>query len=492
MTGPSAPVAGTATTWKENRVLARSVDLLSARPLLFVLVVALAVRVFIAVVLTRYFSGTLVLDDTTYHFLAQQMAEGQAGTWDNFIHGLYWSTASFTVPVTFLYKVFGPLPIVGQLFAAVMGTFAAVFVTRLALEFLAPRWALVAGMIVALLPSQAFWSSMLMKDASVWFALTGLGAAVAAAAQATGKRLALLGVLAASLLLMLTYLRLHTLVVAVWALMIAAFFSGKQARAARITGALFLAIMIPWIFGAIGPAGVSLIMNHGSLEERRFENAQGAKTAIVPTGAQGVEVDDIEVAQLEQRATQLEQRATQLEQRATKVEDSDEVRAEELRREVRALNAKVEAVRAKIKAVEPPDNEAIPSVPAGGDGSLNPNLSHLPRGLSVMLLEPFPLPFEGSASLRLARLESLLWYPLLVFAAVGLWHARSHLRALLFPIMAGSGILIMYALSEGNIGTAHRHRGELVWIVALLAAFGMSKLVETRGRTSPNATLPSG
>lgn len=78
--------------------------------------------------------------------------------------------------------------------------------------------------------------------------------------------------------------------------------------------------------------------------------------------------------------------------------------------------------------------------------------------------------------------ESLLWYPILILAAIGLWQARAHLRILLFPIMAGAGILLMYALSEGNVGTAHRHRGEIVWVIALLAAYGASRLFRNRAR----------
>lgn len=103
-----------------------------------------------------------------------------------------------------------------------------------------------------------------------------------------------------------------------------------------------------------------------------------------------------------------------------------------------------------------------------------------------MLLEPFPLPFTGSAPLRLARMESLLWYPLVLLAAVGLWIARRHLRVLLFPIVVGGGILFMYALSEGNVGTAHRHRGEFVWVVVLLAALGARHLTSRR-TPSPEA-----
>ena len=33
------------------------------------------------------------------------------------------------------------------------------------------------------------------------------------------------------------------------------------------------------------------------------------------------------------------------------------------------------------------------------------------------------------------------------------------------PTLLGAGMLMGYALTEGNLGTTFRHRGELVWIV---------------------------
>lgn len=89
-----------------------------------------------------------------------------------------------------------------------------------------------------------------------------------------------------------------------------------------------------------------------------------------------------------------------------------------------------------------------------------------------MLLEPLPVPLTGSLSLKLARVESLLWYPLLALAAVGVWVAFRNLRVSAYPLLAGGAILLVYALAEGNIGSAHRHRGEFVWVVAFLAALG--------------------
>jgi hypothetical protein len=64
--------------------------------------------------------------------------------------------------------------------------------------------------------------------------------------------------------------------------------------------------------------------------------------------------------------------------------------------------------------------------------------------------------------------------------------AFKRLRVTLFPLVAGSGVLALYALAEGNIGTAFRHRGEFVWVVALLAAMGAFRIAE-RYRKRPDS-----
>lgn len=480
MTATSSTAASSSTSNAFSVV--RLKEFLWAHPALSVFLLALIVRVFISTVLTRYFSGTLVLDDTTYHAMAAQMASGQTDHWDDFTNTLYWATATFMLPVTGLYKIFGPVTIAAQLLIAVVGSFAAFFVARLAGEFLEKKWAFAAGAIVALLPSQAFWSSMLMKDAFVWFVLSALALTLAVAARSTGPRLFCYGGIAALLLVALSYLRLHTLVVASWALIIGCFFGIKLFRAWRIGVFVATALIVPMVLGGIGLAGIGLVTNAGSLEDRRFQNALGANTAVVdisqPPPGSGVVPPETqqEVSSLETDAASAESKAQALLAAAEEVENGRRERAERLRERAADLAAEAESLRAAAAAALAEAGTPV----AVGDAPLDPDLAHLPRGLSVMMLEPLPLPFSGSPALKLARLESLVWYPLLALAAIGLWNARHHARTLAFPVIAGAGILVTYALTEGNIGTAHRHRGEFVWVVALLAALGMKHLMGSR------------
>ena len=454
------------------------------RPFLSLFFLALIIRLSL-VALSDLFEG-FVLDDGTYHAMATDMASGDISNWDDFTYSLFWRTASFLGPVTLLYKLFGPEIVVGQIFVAFVGATSVVVVTRLALEFLSVRWALVVGVVLALLPSQAFWSAQLMKDASVWLALSGLALAVAIANRSTGRKLLAAGLAVGVILCALAFLREHTLVVAAWATMIASLAGIARARVARISGAIVLGITIPWVVAAIGPAGLNLVTNAGSLAEIRFKMAQGANTAVVDTTPGGPEADLNSVvlarkkveAQIAELETDPEASEADPDQEAG---EAREQRLAELRAQAAALLAKQTRLQEPAPGAQLSDEES----------ALDPNIAHLPRGISVMLIEPLPLPFTGSPSLKLARLESLIWYPILFFGGYGLWLARSRLRALLFPILAAGGVLLMYALAEGNVGTAFRHRGEAVWAIVLLAALGLSQLSARRSRQKSGA-LESG
>jgi len=454
-------------------------------PFLAVFIIAMFARLVIIVLIGSYFTGRYVLDDETYNFMATDMAAGTTDTWDAFTHSLYWRTAAFLGPVTLIYKIFGPVKPIAQVFVALLGAGAALLALRLAMEFLERRLAILVGVTVALLPSQAFWSSMLMKDAAVWLSLTGLALLVAVAGRSSGKRLVMCAVGVALVLATLAFLREHTLVVATWAMMLGAVAGGRVQRVPRIAGAVLIGITIPWFVGGIGPAGLGLVTDAGSLAERRFFNAVGANTAVIDTSAQEAAEKESGAAALETEARDVSAHAEELaaaaENAAARRARALKLRAERLEERVAQLRAEAEALRAAAAAAIADANADV----SLGDAPLDPNIVHIPRGLSVMLIEPLPVPFSGSVSLKLARLESLLWYPLLALAMIGLWHARRHMRVLVFPILVGGGVLFMYALTEGNVGTAHRHRGELVWVVVILAALGLSRVAERRrGRTS--------
>jgi hypothetical protein len=390
---------------------------LRRHPALAVLLLALVCRVVAAVVLNTAFHGSVFEDDSTYSLLAEQRANGATAQWDAYTRTLYDTTWTFSGPLALLYKVFGPSVLLGQLLAAAFGAATAGLVTRTAQEVVPTRWAVAAGAVVALLPSQVLFSSLVLKDAAVWAVLAGLALTSAVLGRSTGRRAVALIAGLTLLLFLLGHLRVHTLVAASWAAALAACFGVAELRRRRAGAVAVVALVLPWLF-ALGPAGLGLVLDaQGTLEARRQANAVGASTAVVPTPGPS------------------------------------------------SGAGSKPAARPRAAA----ENAAA-------------NLRYLPRGLEVMLLEP--LRPSSNRRVQLALAENLLWWPLLLLGVVGLWAARGRMRVLAFPILVAGAIAVLYGLSEGNLGTAFRHRGEIVWAVALLACVGAAQVAARRRASS--------
>lgn len=488
----------------------RAVRWATDHPVLASFGIALFIRLLVIVLLQTVVDDSLfALDDDTYSGMATQAASGDTSPWDDFTRGLYNRTFGFTGPLTLLYKIFGPNKVLGQILVAVVGAATAAGVAALATRMLSPRWGLTGGLTIAFLPSQIIWSSLLLKDPFVWATLAFLALACSYALGAARRKWIYSAVGIALLLTLLTYLRNHTLVVAAWAAAFAAIVAASPPRLPRIAAVLLVATAVPLVFG-LGPGGISVVTSAGSLEARRLANAQGANTAFIevePTpeetqattgvGSGGIGPDAApppEVAEAEEELeTQREAVAALISEVAAVEEDlataagdgAAEAKRrkllrlqEALREEQRLLEAEKEHLAQLVAALPTPQPPV--SAPDIEPETLAPDVAHLPRGLFVMLFEPVPWGPPGSSTLQMARLESLVWYPLLLLAVVGLWASRRHLRDMTFPLLVGGGVLIVYALTEGNIGTAYRHRGEFVWVVVLLAMLGANALLEKR------------
>jgi hypothetical protein len=395
----------------------RARELVVRHPVLSVFLVALLARVVVALITANVAGGSLFSDDSTYVRLAQQKASGDIGDWDDYTYSLYKTTSTFSVPLTLLFRVVGPSPLAGMLLVGLFGALAAALTTRTAMEVVSRPWSLVAGGVVALLPSQVLFSSLVLKDASVWAVLTALALLCAITGRVRGWRMLPLFALTSGCLYLLGNLRVQTLVAAAWAVALAALFSDPEQRWRRMAAAVGVAIVLPWTF-SLGPAGLTFVADaQGTLEERRLANAQGAATAVVGKP------------------------------------------------------------KPKPTATPTPGTAAPP---VSGDDAAAANLRYLPTGLRVVLLDPMPWNAGGNRRVQFALLENLLWWPLLGLAVVGALRMRTAGRAIAFPLLAGSAIAFLYALSEGNFGTAYRHRGEFVWAAAILAAVGLAHLWSTR------------
>lgn len=448
-----------------------AIDFACRHPVLVVFVLALVVRLIAATAMDIFLDRSLILDDTGYTQLAADRASGESYWWEPTKHTQYDRNGVFLVPLTALFWVFGPVPLVGQAFAAAMGAVAAALTTRVALELIEPRWAVWAGCAVALLPSQVFFSSLILKDALVWAVLASAAAALATAGRNRGWRLAIYLVPCAVALLALTRLRAHTAIVAAWALGLAAWFGMQSQVRFRAPAALLMAVAVPWI-GGLGPAGVSYLTSLNSVAGYRQAQATGNTPIVTPTTQAAPIIPD-----------------------AVQPGESGEFEG--------PANG---GSGAKSGTTPPPTSDSLqePSVaadegwyptaaPAPGETpkpTAGSELRHLPTGLAVMLIEPHPFRRAPNTQVWLAKAEMLLWYPLLGLAVVGLISilrtGPRAFRAAAFPVLVGGASLFVAALAEGNFGTAFRHRGEFVWVVSLLAAVGLRHVwLRRRGIHAP-------
>jgi hypothetical protein len=127
------------------------------------------------------------------------------------------------------------------------------------------------------------------------------------------------------------------------------------------------------------------------------------------------------------------------------------------------------------------------------DNSVTASLKAIPGGLAAFYFRPFPWEAIGEQSLifRLAAVENLLWFVLYGFALFGirpLW--RRHPVIVIFGssffLTAGLGA----SVTQGNIGTAFRHRLQVLWVVALLAVVGGERLWTRWQSSSDEPGLP--
>ena len=207
-----------------TRQLAHSAAAVATRrPMVTVVSVALFVRLAAALVLWSR-GGYTIPDEGQYVELARYVASGRGA--DAWAHGygqsLYDSTYAFSGLLTDLFRILGPHRILGQLIATAFGAVTAGVAAWLARRVVTSGWALAAGLLVALVPSQVLWSSVVLRESMVWAAAGAVAVATTIAARGrSARQLGAAGLIGGAGLIALGFLREQTAFIAVWALLIA-------------------------------------------------------------------------------------------------------------------------------------------------------------------------------------------------------------------------------------------------------------------------------
>jgi len=442
------------------------------RPVLAIFLLALAARVTFAIISALVVDGYLIPDENQYVAVARLASDGELdhSVWNGYGPSLYKATGAFTVPLTILFWLLAPWRILGQLFAAVLGAGTAALTTRMGLEILPRRWALTAGILVALLPSQVLWSSVVLRESAVWFCLAGIATITILARKAEGaRRIGMLLAVAAVLLLALGFLRGQTFVAAAWMFPLAMVLHRETRRRALVGGALVLALFVP-VVAETGIGGISLVERVvpalGTVRAHLSMNADSSFRPATTIPAQSAAGPDLTP----------DRPRDPNRPRGSGGGDPGELPVET-------------TTTVPLPAVLEPSSGSTRHVIESTTGTtyvvqetVGANLRAIPAGLVATLFRPWPWDRPTGASLVLALLENLLWYVLYAVAALGVWHAARSRSLPAFPLLAIVSIVLVAAVTQGNVGTAFRHRGQLLWALALLVAFGGHAIERARGR----------
>lgn len=439
---------------------------LQRRPLLVVAVLAGTLRLVFALVSFAVNDPWLIPDEGQYVGLATSVASGRgAEAWfPGYGQSLYDGTRAFMVPLAALFEVVGPSRLVGQLWAAAFGVGTAVGTALLARMVAGNRAALIAGGLVAALPSQVLWSSTVLRESLVWFGLVLVALGMARSYEPGRSPVAPLALVAAALL-GLGYLRVQTMLAAAGAAVLVAWLLPRPQRRARGSLALAAALTIPMVVG-IGPFGVNLLRE--SLPElgmTRTKLSAGAESAFTPA---------VTVLPTEPGITEPPHKPGTTEP-AHKPGTTDAAPQDPDEK-----TAAPEVTTPRHPHTIQTNDGTVYAV----DEGLTADVGALPRGLVATTLRPFLWEPRTSITLRLASLENVLWYGLYAVAIAGAWAGRRRLDVLAVPLVTAGALVVGGALTQGNLGTAFRHRGQIFWIIALLASLAIEQRLVARSATS--------
>ena len=478
---------------RDNLVVARRWAL--DHPVLVVALVALVARAMVATVLNVSDTWSLAPDAGQYLAVAEASADGRIKVfWLGYGESLYRSTWAYTAQIAALFEIFGPFRSLGQAVSVAYGALTAAATASLALRVVRRPFALGAGLIVALAPSQVLWSSVALRESLVWAVLAIVGLILLRVKPTSNQRSVLIVVAWLGLAyLALVHLRNQTAFLMLWSAACALAISPGN-RLARVSLAVLFLIAVPWSVGRSIADLEFLSRSAGRLGTVRTYMAMEAETAIVApelylpdSSRNGTSVLDADggVATAVPSGTVVRKSAVEPLDGQTPSSTSTTlvVRAEgdqvdavsTTTAHVGVLDRTIEESEAGQKFVIDLEGRAV-SV----HNDLSATLSAFPRGLVAVSIRPFPWEEWTSSRRFMASAESVFWLPLIIAAGAGIWCRRRELALIAFPALLAVTVLVSGAVTHGNLGTAFRHRGQILWALAVLASAGLQWWVDRR------------
>jgi hypothetical protein len=528
-----------------ERALNRLVNMFTERPVLAIFAIAFFIRFVVAVGSNALHDGTLIPDEGQYLIVATLASKGElsSGMWGGHMTSLWSASRTFFYPLTAMFWLFGPSRFIGQLLPVLFGAVTAAATTAMASSVLRRSYALLAGLIVALFPSQVILSSVVLRESFVWAGLAGAAVAVGYfQRQDSTGRIVGSGLLAALSIFAIFWLRLQTAALALWCLFFT-LLTGRGRRSLRVLSAVCVLAVVPWLAGA-GPGAITFLESGisragsthawmalkaessfldlrappGTSDRLAWEQELSNVQAPVDTNVQAPVDTNVQApvdTNVQAPVDTNVQAPVDEDPRSSNV---DSLSAYEKALAVDSLSAfeNVSAEDCASHIEEEPgsihegwfakdgDRMDLVSDVRGsqiherstadwvclGDGEggsiivdnrLRTTLSRAPRGLFDTMVRPLPWEASWSNIDKFgAVLESPVWIVLYGLSAYGIWKRRRNLRQLLFPVLIVGAIATAGAVTHGNLGTALRHREQMLFAFAFLSAAGLQAIADRR------------
>ena len=437
-----------------RKVSRNAVAVMIDHPVLSSFLVALGVRVVFAVSSNLFHEGVLIPDEGQYLTLAMAASEGNLTPefWPGYGQSLFDSTRTFMWPLTALFWIFGPFRIVGQILAAVFGAATAAASAGLADRFLRRPFALAAGLTVALFPSQILWSSVVLRESLIWAVLAAMALIVGYSRPLDSRGRIVFSVMLLGLLFVaMAWLRVQTAAIALWCL-IPVLLSESGRRTVRILSTVCLLVVVPWLVG-LGPGASSFA---GAAIER-----MGISRSYMSLSA--------ESSVVEAAPFSLSDCVEHLSRSRGGDSGTGNVRSSLIDRP----SADWVCISDSSDEILIVDNRLITSV------------KRVPGGLLDTLIRPLPWEASRNLGVLFAGLESILWVAMYALAVCGVWMSNERYRLLAFPALLVFTIGLSGAVTHGNLGTAFRHRGQILFALVVLAMGGVQAIADGRKGKRP-------
>ena len=229
-------------------------------------------------------SGYLFPDESEYVVLGRLAAAGHLTPtlWSGYGEALFHTAASFMWPIVLLFKLFGAHRLVAALWAGLFGAVTAALTAMMVGRALGRVWSALAGLTVAVFPSQIVWSSVVLRESMVWAGLVGAAVGILIFARAKHwQALAGATLMVGVSILSLAFLRSWAFLPAAWAAALAVWLFRPARPVLTRTFCALLCLLVPLTSG-LGLAGNTYVRHHGQeLGYERSVLANGAQSAFV-------------------------------------------------------------------------------------------------------------------------------------------------------------------------------------------------------------------